>query len=220
MMPSFRDSQKQFILQLVTKINLWRGRIFGMARRVSLCQNVAKSCRIGTALTRLDVLCIWNKAFVFFPCSQFDFTRIRVYIVLRIGSINTTPGGKDNGKSQAFLERVVFPWLSYNDFSLSVTKKMPTTFIYTMNATEEYLPELEPQLGISRTSFLSVSGLLNALSPATRRRSWTTADTKWRRLRRARRNTANNIGNRTCKRRTKRGNEWCNELDHKPPESF
>ncbi len=118
-----------------------------MSRRVSLCQNVAKSCRIGTALTRLDVLCIWNKAFVFFPCSQFDFTRIRVYIVLRIGSINTTPGGKDNGKNQAFLERVVFPWLSYNDFSLSVTKKMPTTFIYTMNATEEYLPELEPQLG-------------------------------------------------------------------------
>jgi len=55
--------------------------------------------------------------------------------------------GRITGQSQAFLERVVFPWLSYNDFSLSTTKKMPTTFIYTMNATEEYLPELEPQLG-------------------------------------------------------------------------
>ena len=59
--------------------------------------------------------------------------------------------GRITGQSQAFLERVVFPWLSYNDFSLSTTKKMPVMFIYTMNASEEYQDTLEPQLAFTET---------------------------------------------------------------------
>ena len=54
--------------------------------------------------------------------------------------------GRNTAQTQAFLERMVFPWLSYNDFSLSAVKKMPVVFIYTMNATEQYMPMLLPQL--------------------------------------------------------------------------
>jgi len=54
--------------------------------------------------------------------------------------------GRNTAQTQAFLERLVFPWLSYNDFSLSTVKKMPVVFIYTMNATEQYMPMLLQQL--------------------------------------------------------------------------
>ena len=54
--------------------------------------------------------------------------------------------GRNTAQTQAFLERLVFPWLSYNDFSLSVVKKMPVVFIYTMNATEALLPMALPLL--------------------------------------------------------------------------
>ena len=54
--------------------------------------------------------------------------------------------GRMTAQSQAFLERLVFPWLSYNDFSLSTVKKMPVVFLYTMNATEQYLPMVLSQL--------------------------------------------------------------------------
>ena len=45
--------------------------------------------------------------------------------------------GDRTAKMQAMLERLVFPWLSYADGSITAVKKMPTVFIYTMNATEE-----------------------------------------------------------------------------------
>ena len=45
--------------------------------------------------------------------------------------------GDRTAKMQAMLERLVFPWLSYADGSITAIKKMPTVFIYTMNATEE-----------------------------------------------------------------------------------
>ena len=35
------------------------------------------------------------------------------------------------------LERLVFPWLSYNDYSLTATKRMPVILTYTMNANTE-----------------------------------------------------------------------------------
>jgi hypothetical protein len=35
--------------------------------------------------------------------------------------------------TRAFWERLTFPWLSYKAFSISAPKKMPATFIYTMN---------------------------------------------------------------------------------------
>jgi len=54
--------------------------------------------------------------------------------------------GQNTGQTQCFLERLVFPWLSYNDYSLTVPKRMPVVFIYTMNAPEELLPMLQPRL--------------------------------------------------------------------------
>jgi multimeric flavodoxin WrbA len=50
--------------------------------------------------------------------------------------------------AQAFLERLVFPWLSYHDFSCTVPKKMPVAVLYTMNAPEQFLPMLDKQLGM------------------------------------------------------------------------
>lgn len=54
--------------------------------------------------------------------------------------------GRNTAQTQAFLERLVFPWLSYNDFSISAVKKMPVVFIYTMNAPQEMLPMALPLL--------------------------------------------------------------------------
>lgn len=41
--------------------------------------------------------------------------------------------GQITGQMQAFLERLSFPWLSYNDYSLTAPKKMPVALIETMN---------------------------------------------------------------------------------------
>lgn len=38
---------------------------------------------------------------------------------------------------RAFLERLAFPWLSYNDYSLSAAKRMPVVLIETLNGTPE-----------------------------------------------------------------------------------
>jgi len=80
--------------------------------------------------------------------------------------------GRITGQSHAFLERVVFPWLSYNDFSLSAAKKMPTTFIYTMNATEEYQAALEPQLAFTENL------VANGLGHVERIVAWNTTQVK------------------------------------------
>ena len=41
--------------------------------------------------------------------------------------------GQITGQMQAFLERLAFPWLSYNDYSLTAPKKMPVVLMETMN---------------------------------------------------------------------------------------
>ena len=41
------------------------------------------------------------------------------------------------GKMRAFLERLTFPWLSYNDYSLTAPKRMPVVLVETMNGTPE-----------------------------------------------------------------------------------
>ena len=38
---------------------------------------------------------------------------------------------------RAFLERLAFPWLSYNDYSLTAPKRMPVLLVETMNGTPE-----------------------------------------------------------------------------------
>ena len=41
--------------------------------------------------------------------------------------------GQITGQMQAFLERLSFPWLSYNDYSMTAPKKMPVVLMETMN---------------------------------------------------------------------------------------
>ena len=45
--------------------------------------------------------------------------------------------GQITGLMQAFLERLAFPWLSYNDYSLTAPKRMPVVLIETMNGTPD-----------------------------------------------------------------------------------
>ena len=45
--------------------------------------------------------------------------------------------GEVTGQMRAFLERLAFPWLSYNDYSLTAPKHMPVVLIETMNGTPE-----------------------------------------------------------------------------------
>jgi len=51
--------------------------------------------------------------------------------------------GDITAQTKAFMERLYFPWLSYNDYTLNAPKRMPTAFIYTMNAPESYMPQME-----------------------------------------------------------------------------
>ena len=46
--------------------------------------------------------------------------------------------GEVTAELRAFWERLVFPWLSYSKGGLNAPKKMPVTFIYTMNAPVSY----------------------------------------------------------------------------------
>jgi multimeric flavodoxin WrbA len=41
--------------------------------------------------------------------------------------------GQITGQMQAFLERLAFPWLSYNDYSMTAPKKIPVVLMETMN---------------------------------------------------------------------------------------
>ncbi|MBR1558280.1 MAG: flavodoxin family protein [Prevotella sp.] len=41
--------------------------------------------------------------------------------------------GDVTGQMRTFLERLAFPWLSYNDYSLTAPKKMPVVLMETMN---------------------------------------------------------------------------------------
>lgn len=43
--------------------------------------------------------------------------------------------GQITAQLRAFLERLIFPWLSYNDYSVTAPKQIPTAIIYTMNIT-------------------------------------------------------------------------------------
>ena len=44
--------------------------------------------------------------------------------------------GDVTGQMRAFLERLAFPWLSYNDYSLTAPKRMPVVLVETQNGTE------------------------------------------------------------------------------------
>ncbi len=50
--------------------------------------------------------------------------------------------------TRAFLELLVFPWLSYTDFSCAAPKKKPLAWIYSMNAPESMMPDIRKHLAI------------------------------------------------------------------------
>jgi multimeric flavodoxin WrbA len=45
--------------------------------------------------------------------------------------------GDVTGQMRTFLERLAFPWLSYNDYSMTAPKRMPVVLIETMNGTPQ-----------------------------------------------------------------------------------
>lgn len=45
--------------------------------------------------------------------------------------------GEVTGQMRAFLERLAFPWLSYNDYSMTAPKRMPVVLVETQNGTRE-----------------------------------------------------------------------------------
>lgn len=45
--------------------------------------------------------------------------------------------GEVTGQMRAFLERLAFPWLSYNDYSITAPKRMPVVLVETQNGTKE-----------------------------------------------------------------------------------
>ncbi|MDY5632661.1 MAG: flavodoxin family protein [Bacteroidales bacterium] len=61
--------------------------------------------------------------------------------------------GTVTAQTQAFIERLTYPWLSYEDMTKKAApKRMPTAFIYTMNAGAEQMNYAEP--GMDRTDNL------------------------------------------------------------------
>ena len=50
--------------------------------------------------------------------------------------------------TRAFLERLVFPWLRYTDFSCAAPKRKPLAWIYSMNAPESMMPDIRQHLAI------------------------------------------------------------------------
>ena len=56
--------------------------------------------------------------------------------------------GEWTAMARAFLERLVFPWLSYVTFTVSAPKKMPLAWLYTMNAPESMMPDIRRNLAL------------------------------------------------------------------------
>ena len=57
--------------------------------------------------------------------------------------------GDVTGQMRTFLERLAFPWLSYNDYSLTAPKRMPVVLMETMNG----LPERNNSQGYGSMEF-------------------------------------------------------------------
>ncbi len=53
---------------------------------------------------------------------------------------------------RALLERLIFPWLSYNDYSITAPKKMPVVLTYTMNANTEQAKMVYQSMSIIESS--------------------------------------------------------------------
>ncbi|MBR2772601.1 MAG: NAD(P)H-dependent oxidoreductase [Bacteroidales bacterium] len=63
--------------------------------------------------------------------------------------------GNVTGQMRAFLERLAFPWLSYNDYSMTAQKKMPVVLMETMNG----LPDRNNSQGYGSMEYCIKSAL-------------------------------------------------------------
>ena len=63
--------------------------------------------------------------------------------------------GDVTGQMRAFLERLSFPWLSYNDYSMTAPKRMPVVLIETMNG----LPDRNNSNGYGSMEYCIASAL-------------------------------------------------------------
>ena len=63
--------------------------------------------------------------------------------------------GQITGQMQAFLGRLSFPWLSYNDYSMTAPKKMPVVLMETMNG----LPDNNNSQGYGPMEYCITSAL-------------------------------------------------------------
>ena len=63
--------------------------------------------------------------------------------------------GEVTGQMRTFLERLAFPWLSYNDYSMTAPKRMPVVFIETLNG----LPNRNNSNGLGTMEWCIASAL-------------------------------------------------------------
>ena len=63
--------------------------------------------------------------------------------------------GEVTGQMRAFLERLSFPWLSYNDYSMTAPKRIPVVFIETLNG----LPDRNNSNGLGTMEWCIASAL-------------------------------------------------------------
>ena len=63
--------------------------------------------------------------------------------------------GDVTGQMRTFLERLAFPWLSYNDYSLTAPKKIPVVLVETMNG----LPERNNSQGYGSMEYCITNAL-------------------------------------------------------------
>ena len=63
--------------------------------------------------------------------------------------------GDVTGQMRTFLERLAFPWLSYNDYSMTAPKKMPVVLMETMNG----LPDRNNSQGYGSMEYCIKSAL-------------------------------------------------------------
>ena len=63
--------------------------------------------------------------------------------------------GEVTGQMRTFLERLAFPWLSYNDYSMTAPKRIPVVFIETLNG----LPDRNNSNGLGTMEWCIASAL-------------------------------------------------------------
>ncbi|MBR1609332.1 MAG: flavodoxin family protein [Kiritimatiellae bacterium] len=82
--------------------------------------------------------------------------------------------GEWTAMTRAFLERLVFPWLHYTDFSVAAPKKKALAWIYSMNATAEHFAQFRRNIAMLEGALARGTGDADPAIVA----AFTTAQTK------------------------------------------